>query len=130
MLTPVNDQNQARQSILHICGRETILELRDDIFRLNGYEVTSTLDVKNALTLYRERPYTLVLVDVEGEGRVAAAERLCGEIKHENPDQMVAFLCNYRVAITSECPDEIIQAEFNPAAMIKGVNQLLVPAEK
>ena len=43
---------------------------------------------------------------------------------------MVAFLCNYRVAITSDCPDEIIQAEFNPAAMIKGVNQLLVPAEK
>jgi DNA-binding NtrC family response regulator len=126
----VNDPSQARQSILHICGRETILELRNDIFRLNGYEVTSTLDIKNALTLYRQRPYTLVLVDVEGEGRVAAAEHLCGEIKDENPDQMVAFLCNYRVAITSDCPDEIIQAEFNPAAMIKGVKQLFVPVEK
>jgi DNA-binding response OmpR family regulator len=126
----VNDPNQARQSILHICGRETILELRDDIFRLHGYEVTSTLDVKNALTLYRQRPYTLVLVDVEGEGRVAAAEHLCGEIRHENPDQMVAFLCNDRVAITSDCPDEVIRAEFNPAGMIQGVKQLLVPAEK
>ena len=130
MLTPVEDQNQAPQSILHICGRETILELRDQIFRLNGFEVTSTLDMKNAVNLYRQRPYTLVLIDVEGEGRVKAAEHLCGEIRHENPDQMVAFLCNYRVAITSDCPDEIIQAEFNPAAMIKGVKQLFVAVEK
>jgi DNA-binding NtrC family response regulator len=130
MLTPVEDPNQAPQSILHICGRETILELRDQIFRLNGFEVISTLDMKNAVTLYRQRPYTLVLIDVEGEGRVASAEHLCGEIRHENPDQMVAFLCNYRVAITSDCPDEIIQAEFNPAAMIQGVRQLVVPVEK
>jgi DNA-binding response OmpR family regulator len=130
MLTPVNDPNQANPSILHVCGRETILALRDDIFRLSGFEVTSTLDLKNALILYSQRPYTLVLVDVEGEGRVVAAEHLCGEIKHENPDQMVAFLCNYRVAITSDCPDEIIHAEFNPAAMIKGVKELLVPAEQ
>lgn len=123
------DQNQARQSILHICGRETILALRDEIFRLNGYQVTSTLDMKNALSLFRQRPYTLVLIDVEGEGRVAGAEHLCGEIKQETPGQMVAFLCNSRVAITSDCPDEIIHADFNPSAMIKGVNQLFVPVE-
>jgi len=97
---------------------------------MNGFDVTSTIDMRNAMDLYRKRPYTLVLIDVEGEGRVAAAEHLCGEIKHENPDQMVAFLCNYRVAITSDCPDDIIHAEFNPAAMIKGVRELLIPAEK
>jgi len=126
----VEDSSSAPQSILHICGRETILELRDQIFRLNGFEVTSTLDMKNALELYRQRPYSLVLIDVEGEGRVANAEHLCGEIKHENRDQMVAFLCNHRVSITSDCPDEVIHAEFNPAAMIKGVKQLFVPVEK
>ncbi len=129
MLTPVNDPIQVRQSILHICGRETILELRDEIFRLHGYEVTSTLDMKNTLALFRQRTYTLVLIDVEGEGRVASAEHLCGEIRHENPDQVVAFLCNYRVSIDSDCPDEVIHAEFNPAAMIKGVAELLVTVE-
>ena len=41
------------------------------------------------------------------------------------PAQHVAFVCNYRVAIESDCPDEIIRAEFNPEALVRGVQQAL-----
>ncbi len=39
--------------------------------------------------------------------------------------QHVAFVCNYRVAIDSDCPDEIIRAEFNPEALVQGVQNAL-----
>jgi hypothetical protein len=29
------------------------------------------------------------------------------------------------VAIVSDCPDEIIRAEFNPEALVRGVQQML-----
>ncbi len=93
--------------------------------RQHGYVVTSTVYIPEALELYRQRPYVLVLIDVEGEARVAQAEQLCDTLRHQNPDQMVAFLCNYRVAITSDCPDEIIRAEFDPKAMIEGVQKIV-----
>ena len=114
-----------RLTLLHICSRDTILNLRDQIFRLHGYEVDSTLSAEDALGLYHNRPYTLVLIDVEGEGRIAEAEKLCDTIRHENPKQKIAFVCNYRVAIESDCPDEVIRAEFNPQALVQGVQALV-----
>ena len=112
-------------TLLHVCSRDTILNLRDQIFRLHGYEVDSTLSTEHALALFRDRPYTLVLIDVEGEGRIAQAEKLCETIRKENPAQKIAFICNYRVAIESDCPDEVIRAEFNPQALVQGVQQLV-----
>jgi DNA-binding response OmpR family regulator len=101
--------------------------LRDEILRQSGYDVDSTVHISEAMTLFRQRTYRLVLIDVEGENRVALAESLCDSIRSENPDQKVAFLCNDRVAITSDCPDEVIRAEFNPKAMIQGVKAILEP---
>jgi DNA-binding NtrC family response regulator len=102
-----------------------IVGLRDQIFRLHGYEVDSTLSIDAALQHVESREYSLVLIDVEGEGRVLAAEKLCGQIKDHRPNQKVAFVCNYRIAIKSDCPDEIIRSEFNPKALIDGVNAIL-----
>ena len=42
--------------------------------------------------------------------RVESAQELCDDIKKVVPHQHVAFVCNYRVAIESDCPDEIIRA--------------------
>ena len=116
---------QPKQSILHVCTRDTILDLRDQIFRLHGYEVVSTLSIAEALPLFRKQTYSLVLIDVEGAGRVPQAENLCAQIRDEHPGQKVAFVCNYRVAIESDCPDEIIRAEFNPEALVRGVREML-----
>ena len=73
---------------------------------------------------YRDS-YDLILIDVESDVRVQSAQELCDEIKKIVPDQHVAFVCNYRVAIESDCPDEIIRAEFNPEALVRGVQQAL-----
>lgn len=112
-------------TILHVCTRETILELRDQIFRLHGYTVDSTLKADDCLQRAKMREYDLVVIDVEGNGQVPGAEKLCTDIKAVRPKQEIAFICNYRVSIESDCPDEIIRSEFNPKAMIDGIKALL-----
>jgi DNA-binding NtrC family response regulator len=112
-------------TILHVCGREQIRGLRDQIFRTNGYEVESTVSIEEGMKLAQGREYSLVIIDVEGDGRVPAAERLCSEIKKHRPDQEVVFICNHRVSVNTDCPDEIIRTEFNPQAMLDGVKAVL-----
>jgi DNA-binding response OmpR family regulator len=112
-------------AILHICRRETIRPLRDQILRLSGYKVDSTLSPTEALTLFESATYDLVLIDVEGEEGIHAAETLCSNVKTAKPDQTVAFVCNWRVAILTDCPDEILRSEFDPKAFEEGVRAIL-----
>jgi len=113
------------QSILHVSSRELIQKLRDDILRIHGFEVESTLSLDKALELALQTRYSLVLIDVDGENRVAEAEALCDAIKKEIPDQRVAYVCNYRISIESDCPDEIIRAEFNPDLLVQTLREIL-----
>ncbi len=99
--------------------------LRDEILRFSGFHVDSTLETANALSLFGERTYDLVLVDVEGEEGVKEAEHICAEIKTTRKAQKVAFVCNWRVANLTDCPDEILRTEFNPAAFVKGVQGIV-----
>ena len=73
------------------------------------------------------RHYDLVLIDVEGETGIPHAEHLCSEIKTAQPGQLVAFVCNWRVAIMTDCPDEILRTEFDPAAFAQGVSEIIPP---
>jgi DNA-binding response OmpR family regulator len=114
-----------QRAILHICKREMLRPLRDQILRLSGFEVDSTLSVVESLSMFAARPYALVLVDVEGQHGVPEAEHLCSEIKTAKHDQLVAFVCNWRVAIQTDCPDEIVRTEFDPAAFVAGVRKML-----
>jgi DNA-binding NtrC family response regulator len=118
------DRN-GRQRIFHVSSRENIKGLRDEILRMHGFEVQSTLYSSRALDEVAQANYDLVLIDVESEVRVQSAQELCDNIKKVVPQQHVAFVCNYRVAIESDCPDEIIRAEFNPEALVRGVQQAL-----
>ena len=43
------------------------------------------------------------------------------------PGQLVAFVCNWRVAIMTDCPDEILRTEFDPAAFAQGVRDIVPP---
>ena len=99
--------------------------LRDEILRLHGFNVQSSLFSAQVLAEFGHQSYDLILIDVETDARVQSAQDLCDDIKKIVPDQHVAFVCNYRVAIESDCPDEIIRAEFNPAALVLGVKQAL-----
>jgi DNA-binding response OmpR family regulator len=101
-----------------------IRELRDEILRLKGYDVISTASIDDVPGIFRLQTYSLVLIDVEGESRVSQAEKLCSDIREISPDQAIAFVCNHRVSIHSDCPDEVIRSEFNPEALVKGVQQL------
>ena len=74
--------------------------------------------------MFRTKPYDLVLVDIEGESGIHRAEHLCSEVKTVQPEQMVAFVCNWRVAILTNCPDGIVRTEFDPKAFISGVKEL------
>lgn len=114
-----------KPAILHICTRDTIRPLRDHVLRLKGFEVDSTLTHEEALSNFWRRNYDLVLIDVEGEHGVASAERLCAEIKTAVPQQLVAFVCNWRVANLTDCPDEIVRTEFDPAAFADGVSSIV-----
>jgi CheY-like chemotaxis protein len=113
------------QSILHVSSRELIQKLRDDILRIHGYEVDSTLSLSQAFEMVQRAKYSLVLIDVEGPNRVAEAELLCDAIRKAIPDQRVAYVCNYRISFDSDCPDEIIRAEFNPDVLVRAVREIL-----
>lgn len=114
-----------RPAILHVCRREILRPLRDQIMRVSGFEVDSTLNSASALAMFPQRNYDLVLIDVEGERGVAEAERLCNDIKTARNGQLVAFVCNWQVAIFSTCPDDIVRTEFDPVAFITGVRDVL-----
>jgi DNA-binding NtrC family response regulator len=118
-------QTVSAQSILHVSSRELIQKLRDDILRINGFEVVSTLSLSEALKMVVRARYSLVLIDVEGPNRVAEAEHLCDEIKKAIQDQGVAYVCNHRISFDSDCPDEIIRAEFNPVLLVRGVREII-----
>lgn len=122
ILSQVSNEKPA---ILHICNREMLRPLRDQILRVSGFDVDSTLNHKDGLSMFWERHYDLVLVDVEGESGIRDAEHLCSEIKTSQPEQIVAFVCNWRVAIQTDCPDEIVRTEFDPAAFVKGVQEIV-----
>lgn len=125
-LSAQNATGQAlRPAVLHVCKRQILRPLRDEILRLSGFKVDSALEPAEALANFRTRPYDLVLVDVEGENSIAEAEALCGELKTEKPNQLVAFVCNWRVAVLSDCPDDVVRTEFNPDAFVKGVQDVL-----
>jgi hypothetical protein len=114
-----------KQAILHVCRREMLRPLRDQILRISGFEVDSTLSHAEGLSMFSTRPYCLVLIDVEGESGIEEAEHLCSSVKTAQREQMVAFVCNWRVAILTDCPDEIVRTEFDPAAFVKGVSKIV-----
>ena len=114
-----------KQSILHICRREVLRPLRDQILRLSGFVVDSTLSAGEGLSMFVAKSYDLVLIDVEGEDGIPEAEQLCSEVKTARHEQVVAFVCNWRVAILTDCPDEILRTEFDPKAFVDGVKGIL-----
>src|SRR5580704_12843295 len=118
------------QRIFHVSSRESVMELRDAVLRMHGFEVRSSVYSRQALDEVTRRNYDLVLIDVEADARVQSAQELCDEIKKVVPGQHVAFVCNYRVAIQSDCPDEIIRSEFNPEALVRGIQQALEKNEE
>jgi DNA-binding response OmpR family regulator len=120
--------SKSKRSILHICTRETIRPLRDQVLSLSGFDVDSTLSHDEGLSMFWSRPYDLVLIDVEGETAIPHAEQMCSEIKTAQHEQLVAFVCNWRVAILTDCPDEIVRTEFDPAAFAQGVRDVLQSA--
>lgn len=121
-MEPLQDNNQ---KILHVCRREMLRPLRDQILRISGFEVDSTLSHTEGMSMFWARPYDLVLIDVEGESGISEAEHLCSEIKKAQPGQLIAFVCNWRVAILTDCPDEIVRTEFDPAAFVDGVRDIV-----
>lgn len=120
----MEEQNGEKPSILHVCTRETLRPLRDEILRISGFIVDSTLSHNEGLSLFQANQYDLVLVDVEGESGIADAEKLCSDIRTERKHQLVAFVCNWRVANLTDCPDDIVRTEFNPAAFVEGVRAI------
>jgi DNA-binding response OmpR family regulator len=99
--------------------------LRDQILRLSGFQVESTLSTNEAVKMFHARPYDLTLIDVEGERGIPEAESLCSEIKTVNKGHLVAFVCNWRVAFLTDCPDDIVRTEFDPGAFVAGVRNIL-----
>jgi DNA-binding response OmpR family regulator len=116
---------RGKLTILHTCQREMLRPLRDRILRISGFEVDSTLSHAEALSLFERRTYNLVLIDVEGEGNIESAEHLCAAVKTAQPKQQVAFVCNWRVAALTDCPDEIVRTEFNPESFVAGVRKIV-----
>jgi hypothetical protein len=95
--------------------------LRDQVLRVSGFDVDSTLSPAEGLQMFWAKHYDLVLVDVEGVSGIPDAEHLCSEVKSAQPKQRVAFVCNWRIAIETDCPDEILRTEFDPTAFVGGV---------
>jgi DNA-binding NtrC family response regulator len=118
-------EGSGKKRIFHVSSRLNIMGLRDEILRMHGFDVDSAVYSRQAAEEVAEKDYDLVLIDVEADVRVQSAQELCDEIKKVHPLQHVAFVCNYRIAIDSDCPDDIIRAEFNPEALVRGVQDAL-----
>ena len=116
---------ETKRVILHVCTRETIRPLRDRVLMTQGFEVESAITYEQGMSMFWARQYDLVLIDVEGANGVAEAEKLCSEIKTAQPEQLVAFVCNWRVANLTDCPDEIVRTEFDPSAFADGVSAIV-----
>ena len=101
------------------------MALRDAILRMHGFHVKSPVYSVKAIDEVLGRDYDLVLIDVEADVKVKSAQELCDTIKKVVPGQHIAFVCNYRVDVESDCPDEIIRAEFDPEAFVRGVKEAL-----
>ena len=114
-----------KKMILHVCRRDILRPIRDEILRISGFEVASTCHRSEAIDMFRADVFALVLVDVEGEDGVEHAEHLCGDVRTIHPGQLVAFVCNWRVDNLSNCPDEVLRTEFDPEAFVAGVKGLL-----
>ena len=114
-----------RPKILHVCHREMLRELRTSILKTHGFDVVPTKTEGEAREIFGREPFTLLLIDIEGDGHIPVATELCANVKEAKPDQKVAFVCNYRVSLDSDCPDEIIRSDFNPAALVAGVEHLI-----
>jgi len=119
------DTNNVKPSILHVSTRDTLRPIRDEILRVNGFTVASAVNHAEGLSIFRSNKFDLVLIDVEGESGIDEAETLCSEIRSEKKEQIVSFVCNWRVAALTDCPDEIIRSEFDPEAFVKGVRAVL-----
>lgn len=115
------NESPPKSSILHVCTREVLRPVRDKILRVAGYDVETCETHNDAITKSGERRYDLVLIDIDGQHHVADAERLCSTVKQADPNQRVAFVCNWRVAVLNECPDKIVRSEFDPVAFLSGV---------
>ena len=127
MIPPDETQPAAppKRKILHLCKREVVRPLRDQILRLSGYTVRSACDVAECVHMFHADSFDLVLIDVEDAGQIHEAEQLCAEVKTFHHGQVVAFVCNWRVAALTSCPDEILRTEFDPAAFVAGVHKTL-----
>ena len=127
-MTTDSQQQDEKKMILHVCRREILRPIRDEILRLSGFAVESTCHRSEAIEMFQANSFELVLVDVEGDDGVEHAEHLCVEVRTMHPGQLAAFVCNWRVANLSDCPDEILRTEFDPDAFVAGVKKLLGPA--
>ena len=125
-MPPETSEMEDKRSVLHICRREMLRPLRDQVLRLSGFEVDSTCVLDEALSMFWAKAYDLILIDVENQNGVPQAEHLCSEIKTAQHNQLVAFVCNWRVALMTDCPDEILRTEFDPAAFVDGVRDIVV----
>jgi CheY-like chemotaxis protein len=112
--------------VLHVCTRDVLRPVRDQILRVAGYQVESSETHEDALAKTHESRYDLVLIDIDTQHHVRDAEELCSEVKVADATQRVAFVCNWRVAILSDCPDDIVRSEFDPVAFLTGVAAALV----
>ena len=119
----MDNSSTTKPTVLHVSKREILRPLRDQILRISGFHVESTSDVTDALTTVAARRFDLVLIDVEREAGIGEAEFLCTAVKSARHAQRVAFLCNWRIAAMTDCPDEILRSEFDPAAFVDGVRQ-------
>jgi DNA-binding response OmpR family regulator len=99
--------------------------VRDQILRVAGYEVDSAETHEEALNKATSNRYDLVLIDIDSQHHVRDAEELCSAVKTADSSQRVAFVCNWRVAILNECPDDIVRSEFDPVGFLSGVAEAL-----
>ena len=100
--------------------------LRDQILRISGFEVDSTLSASDGLSIFMTKPFDLVLIDVEGEDGIPEAEHLCSEVKTAKHEQLVAFVCNWRVSHPHGLSRRNPRTEFDPASFVEGVRDIVV----
>ncbi|MCU1286185.1 MAG: hypothetical protein JWO13_2535 [Acidobacteriales bacterium] len=100
--------------------------MHGELLRSQGFQVDVVRTLAEASSLIQSRRYQLALLTVNENSKDAL--EFCEESKKTAPQTLVALLRSGRVHIPkSECPDDVLETDFNPAKFIRQVNDLVAP---
>ena len=111
------------KKVLLIDPNKPTRNARASVFRSHGIGVDATDSLQAARTLWRTKPYDLILLDARGH-LPGDARDFYLEIQHASPRKRVVFLVGPPTYLSLTWPTEFVAAEPEPQQWAETVKRL------